>query len=275
MSSSPQRSKSTGSFCAEHLVVAPCRPPVAVLPHPLVVVVPGVRGIDGGPAVPQLASSSTSQPPGRRHATICRIACSWRPWRWNSIRREQTRSNEPAPERVERVLEDVVLDDLEVRELEPVEVPGVEVGRDHLAGRAHLLGQPHRHRATAGSDLEAPPAGLDQGASSRATSGRRSARGGPAARPPRPPGPRRRAGSQPPARPSPQPNRRAGTRSRLRCSRQAPGCASTTGRAWRGGAASRRAPGSRRRRRRARSHGEPGRGRRRTPRRPGRSTGSP
>jgi hypothetical protein len=69
-------------------------------------------------------------------------------------------------ERVERVVEDVVLDDLEVREVEPRQVAGVQVGGDHVAGRTDLLGQPHRHRAPPCADLEATPAGLEQGTSS-------------------------------------------------------------------------------------------------------------
>jgi hypothetical protein len=83
------------------------------------------------------------------------------------VEEHQARADEverTCAEGVQRVVEDVVPDDLEVRELEPGEVPRVEVGRDHVSGRAHLSGQPHRHRATAGADLEAAPAGLHQGA---------------------------------------------------------------------------------------------------------------
>ena len=72
------------------------------------------------------------------------------------------------PERVERVLEDVVLDDLEVRNLEPREVTGVDVGRNHLSRRTDLLGEPYRHRATPCSDLETTPPGLNQCCASQA-----------------------------------------------------------------------------------------------------------
>src|SRR6185503_5579696 len=65
-------------------------------------------------------------------------------------------------ERFERVLENVVLEDLEIRKLEPLQVAGVDVGRDHLSGWTDLLGQPDRHRAAPRRDLQTPPAGLDQ-----------------------------------------------------------------------------------------------------------------
>ena len=50
-----------------------------------------------GATVPQSLSSSTSHPPGRKHSTMCRIADSCLPARQNSIKREQTRWNEPGP----------------------------------------------------------------------------------------------------------------------------------------------------------------------------------
>ena len=84
------------------------------------------------------------------------------------MEQHQSRADEierTRPEHVERVLEDVVLDHLEIRQPEPRQVPGVDVGRDHLAGRTDLLGQPHRHRAPPCSDLETAPARLDQCAS--------------------------------------------------------------------------------------------------------------
>jgi hypothetical protein len=65
-------------------------------------------------------------------------------------------------ERVQRVLEDVVLDDLEVGDVEASQVAGVDVGRDDLPLRPDLFGQPGRHRATAGADLQTAPARLDQ-----------------------------------------------------------------------------------------------------------------
>ena len=84
------------------------------------------------------------------------------------MEQHQSRADEierTRPEHVERVLEDVVLNYLEIRELEPRQVTGVNVGRDHLAGRTDLLGQPHRHRATPCSDLETSPPRLNQCAS--------------------------------------------------------------------------------------------------------------
>ena len=58
-----------------------------------------------------------------------------------------------------------MLDDLEVRDLEPRQVAGVDVRGDDVARCADLVGQPHRHRATPCSDLETSPARLDQRAS--------------------------------------------------------------------------------------------------------------
>jgi hypothetical protein len=61
------------------------------------------------------------------------------------MKEHQSRADEierARPEHVERVLEDVVFGYLEIRELEPCQVPRVDVGRDHLAGRTDVLGQP-------------------------------------------------------------------------------------------------------------------------------------
>ena len=66
------------------------------------------------------------------------------------------------PQHIERVVEDAVLEYLEIRELESRQVTGVDVGRDNVAGRTHLLGQPHRHRATPCSDLQTPPPRLNE-----------------------------------------------------------------------------------------------------------------
>jgi hypothetical protein len=38
----------------------------------------------------------------------------------------------------------------------------VDVGRDDVAGRTALLGQPHRHRASPGGNLQASPTRLNQ-----------------------------------------------------------------------------------------------------------------
>ena len=84
------------------------------------------------------------------------------------MEQHQSRADEierTRPKRIERVLEDVVLDYLEIRELVPRQVASVDVGRDHVAGRTDLFGQPHRHRATSGTNLEATPARLNQRAS--------------------------------------------------------------------------------------------------------------
>jgi hypothetical protein len=56
--------------------------------------------------------------------------------------------------------------DLEVRDLEPLQVRHVDVGRDDLAARADLPSQPDGHRTAPGADLEAPPSRLHHGPSS-------------------------------------------------------------------------------------------------------------
>jgi hypothetical protein len=66
------------------------------------------------------------------------------------------------PERFERVLENVVLEHLKIRRLEPLQVAGVDVGRDYLPGWTDLLGQPHCHRAAPRRDLQTPPPALNQ-----------------------------------------------------------------------------------------------------------------
>jgi hypothetical protein len=62
---------------------------------------------------------------------------------------------------IQRLFEDVVLHHLKVRQVQPVQVPGVDVGGHDLACGAHALGQPGRHGPAASADLQAAPAGLD------------------------------------------------------------------------------------------------------------------
>ena len=146
----------------ERLVVAANRPPVAVSPHPLVVVVRRVRGIDrsaGRCPVGVLVEEPAARAQARCHLPDRLFLASL------EMEQHQPRADEVERtrlERVERVLEDVVLDNLEVRELEPRQVPGVDVGRHDVAGRADLRGQPHGHGATPRPDLETSPARLDQ-----------------------------------------------------------------------------------------------------------------
>ena len=82
------------------------------------------------------------------------------------MKQRQARADEierARPQRFERIFEDVVLEHLNIRrQLSPLEVAGVDVGRDHVPCRTDLLGQPHRHRASPGRDLETPPTGLNQ-----------------------------------------------------------------------------------------------------------------
>ena len=51
---------------------------------------------------------------------------------------------------------------MQVRQVQPFQVPGVDVGGDDLACGAHALGQPGGHGPAASADLQAPPAGLRQ-----------------------------------------------------------------------------------------------------------------
>ena len=51
---------------------------------------------------------------------------------------------------------------LDVRKVEPLQVTGVDIGRDHVAGRPDLARQPYRHRASSRADLQTAPPGLNQ-----------------------------------------------------------------------------------------------------------------
>ena len=156
------RSKSGRELAPEGLVVAANRPPVAVSPHPLVDVVRRVRRIHrsaGRCPVGVLVEEPAAGAQARCHLPDRLFLPSL------EMEQHQPRADEverTRVERVQRVLEDVVLDNLEVRELEPRQVPGVDVGRHDVAGRADLRGQPHGHGATPRSDLETSPARLDQ-----------------------------------------------------------------------------------------------------------------
>jgi len=64
-------------------------------------------------------------------------------------------------ERLEWTVKDVVLDDLEVWDVKPSEVGDVDVSRKDLAGRAHLVRQPERHRSSSGANFKATPPRLN------------------------------------------------------------------------------------------------------------------
>jgi len=51
-----------------------------------------------------------------------------------------------------------MLPHFEVRDIEPVQVGEVDVGRHDVAGLTNLLGQPHGHRTPPCADLKASPA---------------------------------------------------------------------------------------------------------------------
>ena len=55
-----------------------------------------------------------------------------------------------------------LLHHVQVRQGQPFQVPGVDVGGDDLACGAHALGQPGGHGPAASADLQAPPAGPHQ-----------------------------------------------------------------------------------------------------------------
>ena len=59
-----------------------------------------------------------------------------------------------------------MLTDLEIRQIETLQIPDIDVGRHHVSARADLLGQPDSDRPASGSDLQTPPARLHQRASS-------------------------------------------------------------------------------------------------------------
>ena len=67
----------------------------------------------------------------------------------------------PGFERLEWTVKDVVLDDLEVWDFEPLEVGDVDVGGHDLARRAYLFRQPERHRSASGADFKATPPRLN------------------------------------------------------------------------------------------------------------------
>jgi hypothetical protein len=127
----------------------------------LVAVVERVRRIDGSGCAP--VGVLVDQPATWAHALrhlpdrLLLLAHEMKQRQARADQIERTRT-----ERLERVLENVVLAHLEIRKLEPLQVAGVDVGRDHLPGRTDLLGQPHRHRAAPRRDLQTPPAGLNQ-----------------------------------------------------------------------------------------------------------------
>src|SRR5262249_48855149 len=60
----------------------------------------------------------------------------------------------------ERIGDDVVLTNLEIRKIERIQESRVDVGRDHSPGRADVATQPVHDGTTAGSDVQAlPPLG--------------------------------------------------------------------------------------------------------------------
>jgi hypothetical protein len=73
-----------------------------------------------------------THPPGRKTSTMRRIADSCLPASQNSVKREQTRSNEPGPS-VQRICKDIVLAHLEIRKLELVQVGDIDVCGHDLA----------------------------------------------------------------------------------------------------------------------------------------------
>jgi len=61
-------------------------------------------------------------------------------------------------ESIQRIVKDVVLHHLQIRQVEPGQVAAVDVGGHDLAARAYPLGQPGGHGPAASTDLQAPPA---------------------------------------------------------------------------------------------------------------------
>jgi|SRR5580693_5138892 hypothetical protein len=53
---------------------------------------------------------------------------------------------------------------LEVREIEPLQVGEIDIGCDHMTGRADLLREPDCNRSATGAHVEAAPAGPDEAA---------------------------------------------------------------------------------------------------------------
>ena len=144
---------------AKRLVVATRSPPVAVSPDPLIVVVARVRGINGSGSSP--IAILVEQPPSGaqalRHSPDRLLLDAF------EMKQHQPRTDEVErrPKQVERVVEDAVLDHLEIRDVQPRQVAGVDVSRDNMTRRPHLLGQPHRHRAAPCPDLQTPQSRLN------------------------------------------------------------------------------------------------------------------
>src|SRR5262245_59528628 len=77
----------------------------------------------------------------------------------------QARANQierPWAERIQGILEDVVSVYLEIRNIKPLQVGDVDIGRHHPAILAHPLRQPDGHRSPARADFETAPARQDQ-----------------------------------------------------------------------------------------------------------------
>ena len=53
--------------------------------------------------------------------------------------------------------------DFEIREVEPIEVDGIDIGGHDSTVGPDLLGKPHSHRPTACADLETAPTWLNEG----------------------------------------------------------------------------------------------------------------
>jgi hypothetical protein len=68
----------------------------------------------------------------------------------------------PGVKRSEGVGEDVVLQNFEIRPLDPLQVAEINVGRDHLTRWPDLIREPEGHRSPSRADFEAPPAGLNE-----------------------------------------------------------------------------------------------------------------
>lgn len=165
MSVSPQRSKRAGSFCPNSLSYPRAAHQSPWCQTSWYASYRGWVGSTGAPAVPQLVlvDEPTAGAEAGRHLPD-RLLLAVPEVEQHESGADQV--ERPGLQLVERVVEDVVLHDLEVGKVQPGQVPGVEVGRDHLAVRTHLLGQPDRHGAAPGTHLETPPSGLDQRTSS-------------------------------------------------------------------------------------------------------------
>jgi hypothetical protein len=148
-------------FLPKRLVVAAIRPPISIPPDALVALVARMPGIDrrACPPVGVLVDHPAARAEAIHHLPDRFLLSA------DEVEQGQARTDQverARAELVERVLEDVVLAHLEIGKVELLQVAGVDVGRDDVAGRAYLLGHPCRHRASPCGNLETSPARLDQ-----------------------------------------------------------------------------------------------------------------